>query len=921
VSDNDDVGVVSTVASSAPIDEASGRDPTTIGRYRVLRRLGAGGMGVVFAAQDPELGRTVAIKVVRERIGDVREAMRERLRREAQALARLTHPNVVSIFDVGVDGDQLYIVMQHVDGATIDEWIRARALDRRAIVALYLQAGRGLAAAHDAGLVHRDFKPANVLVESGGTVRVTDFGLARLSNLSDLPIGDSGQSPHGSMTRGDVVGTPAYMAPEQFSGGEITPATDQFGFCVALWEALVGARPFAGYSLDTIRGAVLGGRIEAPAAGAMPRAIAQTLRRGLARDPAERHHDLRALLAALAPRRRWWIPVGVGVAVVAAGTVGAVMLTGGEAPSKCASAGRAIDELYAPARRDAVHAAVTKAGSATLADDVRRRLDDRAAAWKQMRIDVCEAAARKVDRAAVTATRERCLDQQLEAMSAALGMLGAIDSMAGVTAQTAAGNALAAQACTADAVRAASESHTADPALAARAAKLHVETDAQHWDYIARNGPALADELEASGDLGLAAQAWHDVAVSSGIPTDLARDAARRAAVLAEQIGDSFLAAKAWSWAAYRASRAGDDQAADDLLGLARSAATRSGHPSAHLTVDVTAAGILQDRGDLEGAVAACEPAVAKARALDSVTELDSALLCLAHAHWDLGNGDRAIAYHAQVTEVRKADGTDNILYLDAVIKHALWRQLRGDEGQLAVIEDALAAIERVEGADSIALMAELAEVATFETEGGNFSTPEARARIDRAVAIAKQRLPADDPELARVLELQGNIAFSGGDAKAGTAAYEVALEIYDHLQDQRQWAKLAYNAADGFRLAGRCDRATPMFERIVRLSDAGDADRFVGAAARGGLGVCQRLAGQHDAAVATLETAVAALQALAEIDFATQYRIELAEAEWARGKKDEARRLAAEIRDGLADDTETHKYLRQFADELARRR
>ncbi len=922
MNESDDVGIVSTVASSAPVDDDAGADPTTIGRYRILRRLGAGGMGVVYAAQDPELGRTVAIKVVRERLGDVRDAMRERLRREAQALARLTHPNVVSIFDVGVDGDQLYIVMQHVDGATIDDWIRTHHVDRAGIIALYLQAGRGLAAAHDAGLVHRDFKPANVLVESGGTVRVTDFGLARLSNLSELPIGDSGQGIGMTMTRGDVVGTPAYMAPEQFAGAEITPATDQFGFCVSLWEALVGTRPFAGDTLDTIRGAVLAGRIDPATTRALPRRIATALRRGLSREPGDRHADMRALLAALAPLPRWWIPVGVGAVVAGVGVIAAVTLAGGAKPkSACDRTGDEIDALYTPSKGAEIRAAVSKVADASVADDVGRRLDQRAAAWKKMRIDVCEAGARHVDTEAVTAARERCLERQREAFGAAVGMLGKFETLTGVSATAVAGNALQAQECSAEGVRAASETRTASPELAKRAAELHAEAIAQHWDYIARNGPAVAIELEASGDTAAASQAWLDVAEASGIATPIAREAARKAGTLGERNGDYFLAAKAWAWAAFRTSRVGDPQSAEDLLGLAQSAATRSGHPSAQLTVDLTHAGMLQDRGEYEAAIAECEPALAKARALDSITELDGALLCLSRAHWELGDSDRALAYHDEVLAIRKEDGTDNVLYLDTVITHAIWRHKRGEEGQLAIADETIAAIEKIEGAESIAVMNDLLDVADAETEGGNFSTPTALVRIDRAVAIGRKRLPADDPELARVLELQGSIHYAAGDADGGGAAYAVALEIYDHIHDNRKWSRLAYNAADGFRTANRCDRAMPMFERIARLSDAGEADRPVGAAARGGLGVCQRLAGEYDAALASLETAIADLQALGETDFATQFRIELADTLWMRGDKPGARKLAAEIRDGIADDTETHKYLRQFADEIARRK
>src|SRR5258708_21532228 len=194
---------------------------------------GRGGGGGVYEAEDPEVGRRVAIKMLRDDRGGAPGDDREALRREAQALGRLVHPNVVTVYDVGIADGDVFLVMQLVDGEPLDRWIAARVLAPRDVIALAMQAGRGLAAAHAAGLVHCDFKPGNVLVDRDGVARVSDFGLARAGR------GASGAIASQSLV--SISGTPAYMAPEQFDG-VATAASDQFAFCVTLWELLVGER-------------------------------------------------------------------------------------------------------------------------------------------------------------------------------------------------------------------------------------------------------------------------------------------------------------------------------------------------------------------------------------------------------------------------------------------------------------------------------------------------------------------------------------------------------------------------------------------------------------------------------------------------------------------------------------------------------
>jgi hypothetical protein len=264
-----------------------------IGHFAIDERLGAGGMGEVYAGVDVHLGRPVAIKLVRSEVDG--EAYRARLLREAQAMARLEHPNVVRVYEIGNDAGRLFVAMELVDGETLTGWLRA-ARAWVDVVAMFEQVGAGLAAVHAAGLVHRDFKPDNVLVDRAGRARVADFGLARLDARGTA-------SPMaGALTQtGAVMGTPAYMAPEQRVGDFVDARADQYSFCVALREALVAARAWDA----------------APALGALRAAVT----RGLSYDAAERFATMTELLAALTAARGGYagaVPVAVAPAAAVA---------------------------------------------------------------------------------------------------------------------------------------------------------------------------------------------------------------------------------------------------------------------------------------------------------------------------------------------------------------------------------------------------------------------------------------------------------------------------------------------------------------------------------------------------------------------------------------------------------------------------
>ena len=301
-----------SAAQAAARPEETGSESVVtqrLGRFVLLRKLGEGGMGTVYAAYDEPLDRKVALKLLHP-IEKEGTRLRQRMLREAQAMARVSHPNVLHVYEVGELGSQIFIAMEYIDGVTLAAWQHEATRGWQEILSLYLQAGRGLSAAHQAGLVHRDFKPENVLVDRRGMARVGDFGLARLQGEAE-PRGDSSVDPLPAVASspvlrsplsqtGTLAGTPGYMSPEQYRCQATDPRSDQFSFCVALFEALFGRRPFAGDSVDELAAAVMGGkRREIPTTTAVPIEIQQAILRGLSTEPSARFESMDALLTAL----------------------------------------------------------------------------------------------------------------------------------------------------------------------------------------------------------------------------------------------------------------------------------------------------------------------------------------------------------------------------------------------------------------------------------------------------------------------------------------------------------------------------------------------------------------------------------------------------------------------------------------------
>ncbi len=325
------------VPSSGPQPLRAG---ARVGRYEVLELLGVGGMGSVYAARDPSLDRRVALKLVRHGRGG--PDLEARLLREAKSMARLSHPEVISVFDVGMHGDQLFIAMELVEGGTLREWLVATRREWREVLDIFLRAGRGLARAHAAGIIHRDFKPDNVLVGTDGRVRVTDFGLARVG--ADLDSKD-GTDAHDSSDSGDsdaipeetqltktglLVGTPAYMAPENVMGTPADARSDVYCFCVALYEGLYGERPFRAASARELHARKRAMTIRpAPPKSDVPPRLRRALLIGLEAEPSRRYASMEALMAALTgaahpSRVRLYAGLAALGALVTAGVVVAI---------------------------------------------------------------------------------------------------------------------------------------------------------------------------------------------------------------------------------------------------------------------------------------------------------------------------------------------------------------------------------------------------------------------------------------------------------------------------------------------------------------------------------------------------------------------------------------------------------------------
>ncbi len=820
----------------------------TFGRYVILERIGAGGMGVVWKAYDPELDRRVALKLVRlDRGRDAGsedpthpDEPRERLLREAQAMAKLAHPNVIAVHDVGTLGDEVFVAMELVDGPNLNAWLKQRRRPWREILHAFVQAGRGLHAAHAAGLVHRDFKPDNVLVGSDGRVRVTDFGLSRAldqphAERAPGPAPASGRLFDSLTTTGSVVGTPAFMSPEQHMGRATDPRSDQFSFCVALWEALAGSRPFAAASIDELTRAVVSGAIVEPPRGRMPRFVRRALQRGLGPRPEDRFPAMDALLAALDRDPRPFRRAAAAAIAVAALAVVGVALVRARAPS-CAPEGR-LAGVWDDERKQAVRRAFVASG-AGYAEDAWRgasaALDGYAGALAAMHREACEATRVRGEQSAeLLDLRMDCLAGRVDTLGALAALLARADRAVVERALPAAAGLPSLDECQ-DVKQLLGRPHPPrDPSWRARADELRralaevraLKLAGKFHDGLARAqtlpAPAAAlgdrsleaDALLALGDLqsraGDAREA--DKTLADAVRAALAGRDARTAASAQIQIGlvvGMELRQTARGLEAMKTAAALVEGLGGDTL-LEAQLAGAEGQ-------------ILNDAGRAEEALARLERARAlfeKARGPDDV-DLANTWNDIGGCYRMLGRFPEALAAHARAVAIReKALGPNHPFVATSLsnIGNVYYVQGRHAEAQ-PYYERALAIRDNMLGPDHPRVADSLISLAQNLDSLGR--AEEALAALRRAQAIQERTIGPDHPDVGRTLNTLGDIEKGLGHDERALAAYRGALANKEKTlgPDHPSVAISVYSVADALLALGKGDEALAGFERALAI-------------------------------------------------------------------------------------------------------
>ena len=584
-------------AAEAPREPGVG---PRLGRFTILERIGAGNMGVVFTAYDDVLDRKIAVKVLR----GGGEGASLRLLREAQAMARVAHPNVVTVHEVGTSHDQVYVAMEFIRGATLQVWQREPGRRWTEIVEAYIQAGRGLAAAHAAGLIHRDFKPANAMIDVDGRVRVLDFGLVRAQQAMHEPVGDVSGSRHQMSVQltqaGDVLGTPAYMAPEQIRGLDTGPAADQFSLCVSLYEGLYGALPFAGDSFAALFRSIQRHRLpDPPRNSKVPTWLRAVLLRGLHPVPEDRFPSIAALLRALGAEagRRRRLGVWLGLAAVGAAAVVGFLAARAQGPALCSGAEAQLRGVWGPTQRAAVERSLVAAGpafAAEVAPQVLSELAAYASAWTVGHRDACMAHSRGEQSDGLLDRRMVCLAQRKAALRAAIGVLSEPDEKVALEALRVVHELPALARCDDAAALGAEVAPPTDPAMVAAVAEVRGEL--ARAETLARAGKVAEALAIADGAVQAAMRSGYRPSEAEALLTrsrlaalhgtlDASDDGRTRKAMLtAIDTGMDELAAEAAALRVFvRGSAAETLSAALDDVPLAEALARRLPQPDAML--------------------------------------------------------------------------------------------------------------------------------------------------------------------------------------------------------------------------------------------------------------------------------------------------------------------------------------------------
>ena len=838
------------------------------GQYRIERAVGAGAMGVVYRARDERLERIVAIK-----FGVARSARAlAQLEREAAALARLSHGNVVGVYQVGVHDGGVFLAMEFVDGGTARAWVAARPREWRAIVALYTAAGAGLAAAHDAGLVHRDFKPDNVLVGDGDRPRVADFGLARAAAEDD----------------GAIAGTPRYMPPEQRAGDAVDARADQYAFCVSLAEALAQGAPHA----------------------RVPRHVTDALRRGHADDRDARWPSMAPLLEELARdpaarRRRVALVGGGAVALAAAAALVTMRVARDDAPPPCTDGPALVGATWNPAR--AARLATALGPRATPV--VQALVDAYAQAWSAAHGDACRAT--RVDRSQTEDLLDRrmaCLANARTGLDATLSglELGGPEVAAG--AATALGQLPELSLC-ADVTRLGRhqarpsdpEARAAVDAAEALVAAAEASMDApQDRERVARAERALA-AARATGWAPVLARALdaHANLIELAGEGEPAREAYREAAQLALASGHDDVAAIALADLAWNLTIAARYDEAVVALEVARGLVARGVGMAARRRVLSTAMSLATERARPAEAIAAARELAAMAAAVPGVSPVqladDQNNLSIALG----GAGDYGAAVTAAARAVALSEpalGPDHPEVGRYLVQLGLAQLATGDlDAAEGALGRGLGLLETWYGSSDPRLDSALANLGELRRLQGR--SAEARSVWERRLAIARTALPA------LVTPIQSDLAIlmiDLGDLDGAAAAMREVLPALEAQYGPDAMSALTdplITAGHIARAQGRFDEAHAHIARSLAL-----LERNVGAAhpaamnARVELARTELVAGRPAAARATLEATLDAIAGRTDLPptLVVESGLVFAEIELAQGRRAQARRRAA---------------------------
>ena len=940
-------GEGSSAHMSAAATEAPSLDRgANLGRYTVLERIGAGGMGVVYGAFDPQLDRKVALKIMHPNSNRRRGGTggRSRLLREAQAMAKLSHPNVITVHDVGTFGERVFVAMEFIDGGTVRDWQRQQHRDWPEIIEAFVKAGRGLAAAHAIGLVHRDFKPDNVLVGKDGRVLVMDFGLARTAGAE--PQSRDGSRPEHSLSKdvvltrtGALLGTPAYMAPEQHNGSKPDPYADQFSFCVALYEALYGERPFDGNSVTSLAMNVLDGQLRAaPKNSGVPTWLRRVVVRGLATRPNDRFPSIDALLAELqrdpVEKRPPWIAIGSALGVGGLITV-AYLASRPKVEDQCAAGAETAAAVWDEAAARATEVALLQTGLAsaqTLSDAVADKISAYTTQWRDAYARSCKAAIRPSPRSPTPAEVPAlvCLEVLQTNLVGVVQALQSADTIAALHAPAAVQSLPSPLRCEGGGELVASDltPNARQRQLRSKLSAALAQLSLGHPSMALDRADGVVSGAKSLGDAGLAA---HGLLVRARAHRALgaypeAEDELERAILSAGEAGLPRLESEAWIELTALVGHAMDRRSEGRRLALAAQAALlRAGNPDALLAALHDARGnIAAAAGRFELAAESLETALVLHGRSGSGDDLVSADIIdrLSLSLEALGQFELATENQAAALQIREHTlgsqhpltglslahlgsamlGAEYPDKAEASFVRARWIVDAPSEGpyaQLVDDETPDAAVVRRQFALGLADLEDRAGLAHRARE----AFEEAEESHARAVAVLEKNLPRDHRALGYPLNNLGLALFDQGRADDAMAPLRRAVMIWSSalprahpdLATAHQNLANALFATDNFADAAlEYEIALDVWERSL------PEDHSLIGYALTGVGRCALASQDFPTAIERLERALEIRDHAGEDELnLAETALALGRALWAEGRDpSRARELAKRARD-----------------------